>query len=139
MVGDDKRCSFLSVEGRCTVHHFRPNICRLFPLGRVYAEDDFKYFLQVNACVKSELFEVDINTWMGIEDYTANKLFLLEWYKILKALTFRLKFVHDAADKNRIDQLLLSLFYNNTLEKQYDFYDVFQKNTPIAKKKLGIL
>jgi hypothetical protein len=30
------QCSFLSKEGRCTIHSYRPGICRLFPLGRNY-------------------------------------------------------------------------------------------------------
>ena len=30
------RCSFLSDEGRCTIHQYRPGMCRIFPLGRVY-------------------------------------------------------------------------------------------------------
>ena len=43
-------CSFLNEEGRCSVHAFRPGICRLFPLGRFYENHDFKYFLQVHEC-----------------------------------------------------------------------------------------
>jgi len=139
MVGDDKRCCFLSEDGRCNVHHFRPNICRLFPLGRVYADDDFKYFLQVNACTKSELFEVEIEKWLGIDDYEKNKVFLLQWYKTLKALTFRLKFVHDDREKKRLDQVLLDNFYYNVLEGQGDFYTLFEKNLSSAKTALGIL
>ena len=27
-------CSFLGEDGRCTIHTFRPGICRLYPLGR---------------------------------------------------------------------------------------------------------
>jgi hypothetical protein len=139
MVGEDRRCTFLSEEGRCTVHSFRPNICRLFPLGRVYADADFKYFLQVEACVKNELYEVVVDEWLGIENYAENKAFLLDWYKILKALSFRFKFVYDLEEKKHMDQYLLSLFYALTLDKQHDFYEAFQKAIPLAKDKLGIL
>ena len=30
--GADERCGFLDSDGRCTIHGFRPGICRLFPL-----------------------------------------------------------------------------------------------------------
>ena len=36
MAGGDEACVFLNEEGRCSVHAYRPGICRLFPLGRYY-------------------------------------------------------------------------------------------------------
>ena len=38
MTGEEETCSFLDQNGRCSVHSFRPGICRLFPLGRYYGE-----------------------------------------------------------------------------------------------------
>ena len=35
-LGEKDACSFLSSEGRCSIHPYRPGICRLFPLGRIY-------------------------------------------------------------------------------------------------------
>ena len=45
--GNTEACSFLNPEGRCSIHAFRPGICRLFPLGRFYENGSFKYFLQI--------------------------------------------------------------------------------------------
>lgn len=45
LAGQTEACAFLNAEGRCSVHEFRPGICRLFPLGRYYEEEGFKYFL----------------------------------------------------------------------------------------------
>ena len=45
MKGPEEACTFLNKEGRCSVHPYRPGICRLFPLGRIYEEDSFSYFL----------------------------------------------------------------------------------------------
>ena len=39
--GDQGRCVFLNDQGRCRIHAYRPGICRLFPLGRIYEEDSF--------------------------------------------------------------------------------------------------
>ena len=40
-------CGFLDVRGRCSIHSHRPGLCRLFPLGRLYEEGTFSYFLQL--------------------------------------------------------------------------------------------
>ena len=34
MKKDTEGCYFLGEDGRCTIHAYRPGICRLFPLGR---------------------------------------------------------------------------------------------------------
>ena len=52
MSEENGACSFLNEEGRCSIHAHRPGICRLFPLGRIYENDGFSYFLQVNECVR---------------------------------------------------------------------------------------
>ena len=43
-------CPFLDKNGRCSIHAFRPGFCRLFPLGRLYENRSFRYFLQVPEC-----------------------------------------------------------------------------------------
>ena len=131
-----KNCSFLDKEGRCMIHSKRPNICRLFPLGRVYKDNDFKYFLQIGNCPKSDLKDVKVRDWVGIENYNENKKFILEWHNFIKALTFRLKFVRDEKEIDEINKVLLDNFYNI---KEDDFYDAFAKVLPEIKNKLGII
>ena len=104
---DNNRCSFLNEKGRCIIHSKRPNICRMFPLGRVYQDNDFKYFLQIGNCPKEDLKDVKVSDWVGIENYDENKEFILEWYKLTKALAFRLKFVRDEKEIEEINQILL--------------------------------
>ena len=36
MAGEKEQCVYLNEKGRCSIHPFRPGICRLFPLGRFY-------------------------------------------------------------------------------------------------------
>lgn len=138
MCGDDERCCFLSEAGRCTVHGFRPNICRLFPLGRAYEQDDFKYFVQVGVCVKPELAETTVADWIGIGDYAENKAFLLAWYNVLKALAFRMKFIRDPEELEAMRGDVLETFYRIPPETG-DFYAEFFRRLPEAKKRLGIL
>lgn len=139
MQGDSERCSFLNGEDRCIIHKHRPNICRLFPLGRIYEEDDFKYFLQVNSCIKPNLEKVKVGEWIGIENYKENKAFILAWHDLLKALTFRLKFVQDSKEREAINRYLLDTFYRMTLEDGEDFYSAFLRSLPGAKNWLSII
>lgn len=134
-----ERCSFLNDNDRCTIHLHRPDICRLFPLGRVYEEDDFKYFLQTDACIKPELSAIKVEDWIGIQDSTENKRFILAWYKLLKALTFRLKFVRDEAELSEIKAFVIDTFYRLDTNAGDDFYTTFFSVLPAAKSRLGIL
>ncbi|MGL4736867.1 MAG: YkgJ family cysteine cluster protein [Cellulosilyticaceae bacterium] len=139
MEGETERCSLLSEEGRCTIHGHRPNICRLFPLGRVYENDDFKYFLQVGTCVMPELKAITVNEWIGIKNYGENKTFILAWYKLLKALNFRLKFVYDEEELQTINTYVLDTFYRIQVGEDEDFYTAFFRVLPEAKANLGII
>ena len=47
-------CPFLNDEGRCSIHSCRPGLCRLFPLGRYYEENGFKYFIQIHECSRKD-------------------------------------------------------------------------------------
>ncbi len=139
MVGETQQCSLLNEEGRCSVHAYRPNICRLFTLGRVYENNDFKYFLQVNTCVMSDLQPIKVKEWIGIANYNENKTFILAWYQFLKALHFRMKFVYDEAEIQEMSQYVLDTFYYMDVKENEDFYTVFFEQLPKAKVKLGIL
>ncbi len=139
MVGETERCSFLSEAGRCGIHGHRPNICRMFPLGRVYENDDFKYFLQVGSCVMPNLKEVKVREWIGVANYDENKTCILAWYQFLKALRFRVKFVYDAGELEEMNCYILDTFYRIQLKEGEDFYTAFFRILPEAKQQLGIL
>ena len=136
---DNNKCSFLNENGRCIIHSKRPNICRMFPLGRVYQDNDFKYFLQIGNCPKEDLKDVKVSDWIGIENYHENKRFILEWYKLTKALAFRLKFVRDEKEIEEINQILLDSCYRINVEEGESFYSVFLQCLPNIKKRLGII
>lgn len=137
--GPNKACGFLSEKGRCTIHDYRPSICRLFPLGRVYEGESFKYFLQVNACVKPKLDKVKVKKWIGIDNYKENKAFIVSWYQFLKAIAFRVKFIRDKEALNQVNSYIIQTFYDCSLDEKMDFYTYFNKVLPQAKQTLGIL
>lgn len=138
MTGVDEACTFLDVAGRCGIHGFRPDICRLFPLGRVYEGDDFHYILLKDACIKPDLSMVNVGEWIGIPDHDTYKTFIMAWYKLLKALAFRMKFVREDAEILSISKDLMDTFYRMDSSTD-DFYGAFFDLLPEAKKRLGIL
>ncbi|WP_054742855.1 YkgJ family cysteine cluster protein [Cellulosilyticum ruminicola] len=139
MQGEENRCSFLDAQNRCAIHAHRPNICRLFPLGRVYENNNFKYFLQVGSCLKPTLSPVKVSEWIGIQHYEANKELILIWHQLIKALAFRLKFVFDEKERQDIQNKLINAFYRIEVQEGEDFYAAFARVLPEAKRELGIL
>jgi len=67
MSGENESCYFLNGEQRCSIHDFRPGICRLFPLGRYYENGDFKYFLQTKECVMTNRSKIKVEKWIDIK------------------------------------------------------------------------
>lgn len=133
-----KKCSFLNDKGRCEIHTHRPNICRLFPLARVYEEDDFKYILQQNACVKESLSKIKLKKWIGIENYNENKAFLISWHRLLKALSFRVKFIRDKSELDEVNKCIFT-FYTLGSDENESFYSAYYSFLEVAKDKLGII
>lgn len=138
-ISESEKCSFLSDEGRCEIHAHRPSICRLFPLGRVYEDETFKFFLQTKACVMPSLEPILVADWIGIANYDENKRFLLAWHSLLKALKFRVKFIREDQELVEINNFLIDTFFRMRNGNSTDFYETFFALLPEAKKKLGII
>lgn len=85
-MGEDERCSFLNDEGRCSVHKLRPGICRIFPLGRIYEDGDYKYFLQKDQCIKANRSKIKIKKWIDIDNVAENRCFINAWHSFIKAV-----------------------------------------------------
>ncbi len=142
-VGEDNRCSFLNDAGRCSVHGARPDICRLFPLARVYDSDDFHYTLQLQACVKPKLDKVKVKRHLGVDHYNTYKGYIWSWYQVNKALAFRMKFARESEAVEAINLSFWNSFYNNpVLMSQEDpvaFIEMYFELLPDIKQQLGIL
>ena len=76
-------CPFLDWQGRCSIHSWRPGICRLFPLGRYYEENGFKYFIQIHECSRQDRGKIKIKKWLGIPNMKAYEEYILEWHRFL--------------------------------------------------------
>lgn len=135
LAGDGESCSFLNAEGRCSIHSFRPGICRLFPLGRIYEEEGFKYFLQVHECPKQDKTKIKIKKWLGISDIKSYEKYIWEWHKFINQCEEALVELEEE-QKKILTLYILKTFYQ-MIYPEDDFYQEFYKRLESAKGMFG--
>lgn len=119
----DKGCSFLQ-NGRCSIHNYRPGFCRLFPLGRIYENGSFSYFLQVNECSHITGAKVKIKKWLGIDNIKEYEKFVLIWHDHLEKL--REEVVTMQTDEaSKMLSTFLKHYYGKVYDTSGDFYRQF--------------
>ncbi|MCM1045826.1 MAG: YkgJ family cysteine cluster protein [Candidatus Gastranaerophilales bacterium] len=129
-------CPFLNEKGRCSIHAYRPDLCRLFPLGRYYEDGDFKYFLQSGQCGRPRT-KVKVEKWIDTPDYGRNKEYLLRWHVLLNRVE---EILYDSGDENlnkNLNLALLNLFYMTPYDRQADFYEQFAQRAERIEKVLA--
>lgn len=127
MVGPKERCAFLNEEGRCSIHEFRPGICRLFPLGRCYDDHSFQYFLQVNECSKKNRTKVKVSKWIDTPDLKRNQQYILEWHNFLKSVENLIMQDGSGEIHKKVNMVLLNQFFVKPYEYEEDFYRQFEQ------------
>lgn len=134
MQGTMENCGFLNVEGRCSIHAFRPGLCRLFPLGRNYENHNLQYFLLEDACTNSTSAKVKIKKWLDIPDSRRYEEFLINWHDLRRTLKEKItdlkidekSGLSDMDIMKELNMKFLHIFY----ETQYssdDFYRQFDE------------
>lgn len=148
LAGDSEQCTFLNEAGRCSIHPYRPGICRLFPLGRYYEEDGFRYILQVHECEKQNRSKVKIRKWMDTPDMERYDAYIADWHAFLSKLRAKLEketlagASSDAADEEAssqdlaksISMYVLQQFYLLLYDTSRDFYSQYEARMAAAKK-----
>ena len=117
------KCSFLNEEGRCSIHGFRPGICRLFPLGRNYEGEKLSYFLLTDACPAKNKSKMKVSKWLemdGVKDY---EHFLVKWHSLTKSLRQAMQNYNEEEAKRK-NMLFLQMFYFTPVQQE-NFYDGF--------------
>ena len=138
MTGKEEKCAFLNEEGRCSIHSIRPGICRIFPLGRIYENESFQYFLQMNECKKQNRTKVKVKKWIDTPDIKKNEMFIIRWHYFLKELGRKLPSL-SAEKVKRINMYILNIFFVTLYEKGRDFYDQFEERMKSAEKDIAFL
>lgn len=146
-------CGFLDDQGRCSIHAWRPGVCRLFPLGRYYEEKPvshrndkpgssdtertFRYFLQVRECPAPNKTKVRVSKWLDTPELVKYERFISQWHYFLEDTQKRIERVSEENVKN-VSLLILKLFYILPWQKDVDFYNQFEERLLYAKEVLAI-
>lgn len=125
MQEDTEACRFLNQDGRCSIHSFRPGICRLFPLGRYYNNHSFSYFLQTKECPYPSKSKTKVKKWLGIDHLKEYERFINDWHYYLKPLQEYAMTSEDSEKIKQISMALLQLFYLTPYQLTDNFYPQF--------------
>lgn len=136
MAGKEETCTFLDREGRCSIHPFRPGICRMFPLGRYYEETGFRYFLQLHECPKTDRTKIRVRSWLDIPDLKRYEAYIFDWHTFLKVCERESEGL-DGDSLKILQMYLLRTFYQTPWDGE-DFYGEFYSRLWQVKEKLGL-
>ena len=138
MSGNTQACAFLNGEGRCSIHSIRPGICRIFPLGRLYENGGFQYFLQIHECKKQNRSKVKVKKWIDTPDIAKNEAFINRWHYFLKEIGKMLEKSSDEVRK-QINLYLLNAFFVVSYDADKDFYEQFEERIKEAENQISSL
>ena len=138
MDAEREACPFLDGQGRCSIHDCRPGLCRLFPLGRYYEENGFRYFIQIHECRKQDRGKIKIKKWLGIPNLKAYENYILEWHSFLNQCEDALETLSE--ENVRILELYVLRRFYETVYMAADengFYEEFAARLEEVKEKFG--
>nr|MBQ8252906.1 YkgJ family cysteine cluster protein [Lachnospiraceae bacterium] len=130
-------CPFLSDEGRCSIHAYRPGICRLFPLGRNFEDGKLTYILLTDECKKQNRSKIKVSQWIGIKPAEKYHNFILEWHTFRKNLTALLAMSEEARIKEILMLVLKTFYYEEWLDEG-DIFAVLSEKIKEMEKRLGM-
>lgn len=139
MNNSTETCAFLNAQGRCSIHPYRPGICRLFPLGRYYEKEKrtFRYFLQVYECPMPGKTKVKVEKWVDTPGLARYERYICDWHYFLEAVEERIAGETDDTAIKNMNLFLLKLFFIMPYQRE-DFYGQFEARLAQAKDILEI-
>ncbi len=127
MQSDSDACGFLNQSGRCSIHDYRPGLCRLFPLGRNYDEKGLRYFLLEDACQIQNRTKVKIKKWLGINALPQYEKFLVAWHDLRKDIQAQIMEQKSDAYMQNVNVKMLEIFYKRPYDTEENFYVQFEE------------
>ena len=132
MSGEKESCGFLDQEGRCSIHPYRPGICRLFPLGRFYEEGSFRYFLQKDECPKART-KIKLSKWLDTPELSRYEEFVLHWHYLVKDLEEKVS-GGGVEESKKWNMSLLKLFYFSPYDSSQDFFAQYENRCKLFQE-----
>lgn len=136
LAGEKEACAFLNSQGRCSIHSYRPGICRLFPLGRIYEDGTVRYFLQVHECRKKDRTKVKVKKWIDVPESRKYEQFVVDWHYFLLDLQEKMAGRQEEAFQREVNMLVLNRFYLTPYDLDRDFYEQFYGRLKEAGREL---
>ena len=127
-------CSFLDEEGRCSIHEHRPGLCRLYPLGRDYANGSFRYFVVGDECPPEEKAKVKISKWIGTPRMPSYEKFLVTWHYFVREMQGKFMLSKDEEYSKQMNMFILQTFFIAPYDANKDFYEMFEKRLEQVRK-----
>lgn len=121
------QCPFLDADRRCSIHAFRPGLCRLFPLGRNYDPQtlSFSYFVVPEGCDMPGKAKIRISKWLGIPDLPKYERFVADWHFYIRDVQEMLAKTEDPAYRKALSMFVLKVFFLTPYDPDRDFYELF--------------
>lgn len=138
MTGEKELCVFLDRDGRCSIHAVRPGFCRLFPLGRYYEGDSFKYILQIHECKKQNRSKIKVRKWIDTPDLKQYEKFVSDWHYFLLDVQ---EVMYNSEDTQLIKNLnlyVVNRFYMKPYLLETDFYTQFYERLNEGRELLSL-
>lgn len=137
MAGNEDACTFLNAQGRCSIHPLRPGICRLFPLGRYYENNGFRYFLQVHECKKTYRSKVKVKKWIDTPELKSYEQFVTDWHYFLEDAEKLVLESQETDNPRNLNLYILQNFYRKPYDAGRNFYEQFAERLRDAKTLLS--
>ena len=138
MQGTKEACAYLDEEGRCSIHPYRPGICRLFPLGRYYEDGGFKYILQIHECKKTSRSKIKVRKWVDTPDFKNYEKFVCDWHYFLLDVQEVLYESEDSDLIRNLNMYVVNQFYRKPYDGNRDFYEQFYERLAAGKELLSL-
>ena len=133
--GEEDHCPFLSAAGRCTIHPYRPGFCRLYPMGRYYTEDGFRYILQKEECTGREKAPVLLRDWLGIEDLDDYEDYVRDWHSFRKNAEHAVSYLTERS-RDSVTRYILQVFFVHPYLTDIDFYTQYDARMETCRNAL---
>ncbi|MCD7884618.1 MAG: YkgJ family cysteine cluster protein [Lachnospiraceae bacterium] len=131
-------CGFLNEQGRCSIHASRPGICRLFPLGRFYEKDGFRYFIQTHECPVPNKTKVRIEKWLEQPELFRYEAYIFAWHQFLEQVGALAAGEPDEERVKNINLYVLQLFFMKPYDWTENFYTQFDARLAAARDVLDL-
>lgn len=136
MRGGEQACGFLDENGRCGIYPYRSGICRLFPLGRIYENNGFSYFLQTNQCSRQNRTKVRIKNWIDTPQAARYEQYICRWHYFLRDMTSYILERDSSQRAKTVNMLVLQNFYVRPFLQDRDFYEQFEERLCSTEKSI---